>query len=278
VVPFLTLAACYAAPSGDCPVGAHGADRLCVPDRLDDPCDRDRDGFRAAECGGSDCDDGNPSVRPRADEACNGRDDDCDTATDEGLSLDWYRDADGDGWGDAASGSRACAAPDGHVERAGDCDDSADAVRPGGTETCDGRDEDCDGFTDEGVTSRWYRDADGDGYGAPGDFIDGCTAPAGYVDRTFDCDDGDDRARPGQTQYFEEQRESGGWDYDCDGEVGLEQPAVLYDCSACTGALSGWASEPVPACGETAELVSCLWAAAGGCYESWRGEWTQSCR
>ncbi len=44
-------------------------------------------------------------------------------------------DADGDGW----------------TEAAGDCDDCAAAVHPGGVEVCDGRDNDCNGVIDDGA-------------------------------------------------------------------------------------------------------------------------------
>ena len=48
------------------------------------PCaDQDGDGFPAASCGGSDCDDNNAMVFPATQEVCgNGLDDDCDGATD----------------------------------------------------------------------------------------------------------------------------------------------------------------------------------------------------
>ncbi len=48
------------------------------------PCaDLDGDGFPAASCGGSDCDDSNAKVLPSTKEVCgNGLDDDCDGATD----------------------------------------------------------------------------------------------------------------------------------------------------------------------------------------------------
>jgi hypothetical protein len=63
----------------------------------------------------------------------------------------WYRDADGDGWGDATHTKEAIEKPDGYVAKAGDCDDADDAVHPGATEVCDdGKDNDCDGNVDEG--------------------------------------------------------------------------------------------------------------------------------
>lgn len=39
----------------------------------------------------------------------------------------------------------------GHVENADDCDDTCDSCWTGATETCDESDNDCDGYTDEGV-------------------------------------------------------------------------------------------------------------------------------
>ena len=40
--------------------------------------DLDGDGFSAAHCGGPDCDDADPSIRPRAVELCDDIDQDCD--------------------------------------------------------------------------------------------------------------------------------------------------------------------------------------------------------
>ena len=47
----------------------------------------------------TDCDDATATVHPGATEACNGIDDDCDTLIDEGVQTTFYRDADGDGFG-----------------------------------------------------------------------------------------------------------------------------------------------------------------------------------
>jgi hypothetical protein len=59
-------------------------------------------------------------------ETCDGTDEDCDGLVDEDA-LDaprWYADADGDGWGDDATATVACAAPAGFVAEGGDCDDT----------------------------------------------------------------------------------------------------------------------------------------------------------
>jgi Putative metal-binding motif len=48
---------------------------------------------------------------------------------------------------------------------------------------------------------RWYVDGDGDTYGANTGFIlTACEPPAGYVDRRFDCNDGNASINPGATE------------------------------------------------------------------------------
>jgi len=67
---------------------------------------------------------------------------DCETST-------WYQDADGDGYGDAASASEACEQPEGYVDNAGDCYDGDALAYPGSHATevpGDGVDQDCDGL------------------------------------------------------------------------------------------------------------------------------------
>jgi Putative metal-binding motif len=62
----------------------------------------------------------------------------------------YYADQDGDGHGDPGrEAETACIPPPGHVEADDDCDDRAAEVHPRASELCNGRDDDCDGITDE---------------------------------------------------------------------------------------------------------------------------------
>lgn len=100
---------------------------------------------------GDDCDDSDPAVHPGATETCDGVDEDCDGAVDDDAtdSATWYRDADGDGVGNAAVTAAACSAPEGYVALSGDCDDTDAAVSPLLPEVCgDGLDNDCAGDAD----------------------------------------------------------------------------------------------------------------------------------
>ena len=114
-----------------------------------------------------------------------------------GEGSNWL-DEDGDGW---LSGF--------------DCDDSSSAVNPGAEESCDGVDNDCDGLVDEADANDaqvWYRDADEDGYGDPGEQQIACDAPDGYTDNDQDCDDSDESLNlPSEEIPYD------GIDQDCDG-------------------------------------------------------------
>ncbi|MEA1922676.1 MAG: DUF1566 domain-containing protein, partial [Pseudomonadota bacterium] len=61
----------------------------------------------------------------------------------------FYRDADGDGYGDSSDSQTACSAPDGYVADNTDADDTDPSIYPGATEYCDGKDNDQDGEIDE---------------------------------------------------------------------------------------------------------------------------------
>jgi predicted outer membrane repeat protein len=105
-----------------------------------------------------DCNDADATIYADATEVCDSKDNDCDLSVDEGVTATYYRDADGDTYGDAGITTAACAAPTGYGKDASDCDDAASTVYPGAAETCgDGVDADCDGAG--GPTD----DDDGDG-------------------------------------------------------------------------------------------------------------------
>ena len=93
-----------------------------------------------------------PGTPAQNDVTCDGADDDCDGGTDEdALQSTWYRDADRDGYGCDLETQVACVQPAGFVAMGSDCNDATALVSPGGLETCDGVDEDCDTAIDDGV-------------------------------------------------------------------------------------------------------------------------------
>jgi hypothetical protein len=97
-----------------------------------------------------DCDDDDPSVNYDAVERCDGVDNNCDGDIDEHPvnGSRWYVDGDGDGVG-SGYGDYGCGGP-GMVLEAGDCDDDDPQRHPGAAERCDGLDQDCDEYIDEG--------------------------------------------------------------------------------------------------------------------------------
>ena len=70
---------------------------------------------------------------------------------------------------------------------------------PGGTELCDGKDNNCDGRKDESVVYQPYcEDKDGDGHGVAGRATKSdCKPSAGYGDCKGDCNDNDATTHPG---------------------------------------------------------------------------------
>ncbi len=155
--------------------------------------DVDDDGFET--CGG-DCDDANAAIHPGATEVCDGVDNNCDDRVDEGVKTTYYLDADRDGYGNPNYPAEYCAGtqPTGYVDNGDDCDDANATIRPGATELCNGKDDDCNGVIDDGLSSplqSYYRDLDGDGYGTLLFSIKACEQPIGYVTNSGDCDDRD---------------------------------------------------------------------------------------
>ena len=99
---------------------------------------------------------GFPRPRLPSVELCNGIDDDGDGEVDEGVQVDMYVDADGDGWGDAERPVRGCHNDPALATQPGDCNDLNAWVHPDvDSDDCDGEDSDCDGEVDEDSKPGW---------------------------------------------------------------------------------------------------------------------------
>ncbi|MFD2098483.1 putative metal-binding motif-containing protein [Flagellimonas iocasae] len=152
------------------------------------------------------------------------KDDPCKEST-------FYKDADGDGFGDPANSKNACTQPTGYVADKTDTDDTDASIFPGCTAVAFYRDADGDGFGDPANSQNacaapdgfvddktdpndadatitpnscaeitFYEDADGDTYGDPLVSISACIQPDGYVANNTDPDDSDPKIFPGCTE------------------------------------------------------------------------------
>jgi Putative metal-binding motif len=184
-------------------------------DKADEPVDEDGDGAHEVE----DCDDTNPDVHPGAVEVCDSVDTDCNGLIDDGVTINWFIDGDGDDYGQSGIPVSACEAPAGYVALDGDCDDTDATVYPGAAELCNLLDDNCDGAADDGEGAYWYSDSDGDGYGPDSTGVEYCSEPTGLVPLGGDCDDADPATNPGAEEVCGDFD-----DDDCDGlsDVGVE--------------------------------------------------------
>ncbi|MBI5787671.1 MAG: hypothetical protein HZA78_02295 [Candidatus Schekmanbacteria bacterium] len=160
----------------------------------------------------SDCNDSNFKINTNAIEICDVIDNDCDGLIDEAAKSTFYRDADGDGYGDANYSVEDCLQPAGYAPNNTDCNDNDAAISPNAVEICDdGLDNDCNGLTELNGLFEFYRDQDNDGFGDPNNKISECFQPAGYVTNNSDCNDGDFFTNPSIVEFCD------GLDNNCDG-------------------------------------------------------------
>lgn len=167
--------------------------------------------------------------------------------------------------GRVCSNNGTCACPENTTLVGGAC-----LLRTG--ETCD-RANQCA----SGRCNTWFRDADGDLHGDPGQVLRTCgTAaslpPAGYVVSSDDCCDSDALTNPDQNVFQSVANACRSFDYNCDGDAeGFFQAATerfsgifraggscnrvaLADCQP---SFTVWSSGTVPPCGTMAGFTSC---------------------
>jgi len=162
----------------------------------------------------ADCNDTNNAIHPGVAEVCDGIDNNCNGQIDEGVRSTYYRDLDGDGYGNLSVTIQACSQPGGYVSNSNDCNDTNAAIHPGAPEVNNGVDDNCDGQIDESAMRSWYKDMDGDGFGTDLDIIYSDTRPPGYALNNLDCDDSNANIYPGHTEICGDLI-----DNNCDGQV-----------------------------------------------------------
>jgi Putative metal-binding motif/Secretion system C-terminal sorting domain/Fibronectin type III domain len=141
----------------------------------------------------SDCKDDDKTIYPGAPELCDSKDNNCNGQTDEGGTT-WYRDADGDGYGNPNLSKNACTKPSGYVSNNTDCNDNSKYIH---------------------APVKYYIDNDHDGYGSQTTaMLCSLVPPYGYSILCNDCNDNNAAVRP-----FAQEICGNGIDDNCNGQV-----------------------------------------------------------
>ncbi|MCA9568264.1 MAG: putative metal-binding motif-containing protein, partial [Myxococcales bacterium] len=200
---------------------------------------------------GQDCDDGDDTIFPGADELCTPLggvpvDEDCDGQidTDAVDRVVLFPDLDGDGAG-AGIATLVCPGPGAALDGS-DCDDNDPDVFPLQFDGCDGIDTNCNGILDEDGLVLAYEDLDLDGWGTTGVVV-GCVLPAGMADQAGDCDDTDPAIHPEADEVCDL------FDNDCDDAIDDDDP----DGVTGSGVRTSWADLDADGWGAGPALLTC---------------------
>lgn len=239
-------------------------------------CEQDGDCDDGSICSGTERCDVATHVCKAGEELRCSDDDDCTTdACDPEMGCAFTLiDSDGD---NHAPDTLACG---------DDCDDTRPDVYPGHPELCDEIDHDCVPDSGNDTVPSWYQDCDGDGYaGLDAESMQTCDMPVAtqacpwWTTRkpvredvlSYDCNDAEVSAYPGQTGWFTAYAEgTSSWEYNCTTMVEKRFPTTGVGTGAyctslgvigkpgtstCIGA-SGWVAAS-PLCGKPGQYTRC---------------------
>lgn len=159
----------------------------------------------------------------------------------------FYKDADGDGFGNKSVSRSSAMQPENYVRDSSDDDDNNPYLYSSRT------------------AAKYYADVDSDGFGDRNKSKAANKMPEGYVRNNSDCDDSDRRINAQQTAWFEVPGHSGSFDFNCDAVVSRENEKIYSQTIVRDHTVSpvretvqhkeGW-KDIVPDCGQRAAYIA----------------------